>query len=212
MTAQAMLRVGDLDGKQITLASQIVSTTKRATQILNDLLDITRSAFGTEMPVSREAMDLGELARSLVAEMRALANNRPIELNLTGDTRGEWDAARIGQIFSNLVGNALQHSETHTPIRVSLAGRGSSVSIAVHNTGPTIPPEKLKRIFETADPGRSGGLAHGNSTHLGLGLFITKKIAMAHGGDVAATSSDEAGTVFSVTLPRSQATNAVPVA
>lgn len=202
MMAQAMLRMGDLGDKNSVRAAQIVSTTKRATQILDDLLDITRSAFGTEMPVNREALDLGEVGTALVEEMRALANGRPIALTIVGDTHGDWDGAQIGQIFSNLIGNALQHSDAETPVTVIIEDKGASVLIAVQNRGEMIPPDQLKKIFDTADAGRNGGLPPGHSTHLGLGLFIAKTIAIAHGGGVSATSSDEAGTTFSVNLPR----------
>ena len=77
MVARAIVRMGVPDSKQTILASQIVDTTDRATEILNDLLDITRSAFGTEVPLVKAPMDMGELGVQLVDEMRALSTCRP---------------------------------------------------------------------------------------------------------------------------------------
>jgi signal transduction histidine kinase len=203
MTAQMMLKRGDLSEKQTTLASQVVSTTKRAIEIVNALLDITRSAFGNEIPIVKAPMDMGELARALVGEMRAISHGRAIDLEVIGDTKGHWDEARIGQVFSNLIGNALQHSTGGSPVQVAVASQGPTVLVTVRNGGDPIPPEKLRKIFDDADPGHSSGPEAAASTHLGLGLFIARKIAEAHGGSVGVASSDEAGTIFSVVLPRS---------
>jgi hypothetical protein len=71
MAAQRMIKRGGIDPHQTLLASQIVSTTERATQILNDLLDLTRSAFGTEIPIAKAPMDMGHVGLQLVEEMRS---------------------------------------------------------------------------------------------------------------------------------------------
>lgn len=202
MTAEIMLRRGDLDPRQTIFTTQIVNTVARATQIVNDLLDITRSAFGTDVPITKAAMDFGELAHRLVQEMTTLSPNRPIELEVLGETDGQWDGARIGQVFSNLIGNALQHSAGLAPISVAVAGKPAEVVLSVHNMGRPIPPEILGRLFDSEEKGH-GHVTHApGSTHLGLGLFIVKKIAEAHGGGVTVTSTAEAGTTFSVTFPR----------
>jgi signal transduction histidine kinase len=110
MAARFMVKRGGDDTKLTHLASQIVTTTERATQILNDLLDVTRLAFGTEIPVAKARMDMGQLGLQLVDEMRTVSNGRAIEISIVGDTEGEWDQARMGQVLSNLIGNALQYS------------------------------------------------------------------------------------------------------
>jgi signal transduction histidine kinase len=199
MMAQVLLKSGGLGERQTTFLSQIVNTTGRATQILNDLLDLTRSAFGNDIPITKAPMEAGRLARDLVSEMRALSNSRPIELEVHGDTKGEWDGARLGQVFSNLIGNALQHSTDSTPITVTVAGSEEDVVIYVHNTGTEIPPEKLGRLFESG-LGEASDIP--GSTHLGLGLYITSKIVMAHGGTITATSLRASGTTFIVKLPK----------
>ena len=99
MTAQALVRMASADTREKALASQIVATTERGIQVLNDLLDITRSSFGTEIPVVKAPMDMGQLVVQLVDEMRALSNDRDIQIKIAGDTEGDWDGARIGQVF-----------------------------------------------------------------------------------------------------------------
>ena len=200
MVARAIVRMGAPDSRQTILASQIVSTTDRATEILNDLLDITRSAFGTEVPLVKAPMDMGELGVQLVDEMRALSTCRRIEINIVGDVKGEWDRSRMGQVFSNLIGNAMQYSPDNTDVVVSVAGYEQQVLISVHNSGDPIPADKLGTIFDSMIRG-SGSDAKG-STHLGLGLYITKKIVTAHGGKISVRSTADSGTTFTILLPR----------
>jgi signal transduction histidine kinase len=122
MAARQMVKRGGSDPKQTLLASQIVTTTERAAQILNDLLDVTRTVFGADIPVVKAPMDMGQLGLQLVDEMRTVSSGRAIEISLAGKTEGEWDKARIGQVLSNLIGNALQYSSENTTVHVTIAG------------------------------------------------------------------------------------------
>ena len=202
MVARAIVRMGAPDSKQTILASQIVDTTDRATEILNDLLDITRSAFGTEVPLVKAPMDMGELGVQLVDEMRALSTCRRIEINIVGDVKGEWDRSRMGQVFSNLIGNAIQYSRDNTDVVVSVADYEQQVLISVHNSGDPIPADQLGTIFNSMIRGRGSGSDAKGSTHLGLGLYITKKIVTAHGGEISVRSTANSGTTFTILLPR----------
>jgi signal transduction histidine kinase len=202
MAGEMLKRIATPDTKQMALASQIVDTTKRGIQILNDLLDITRSAFGTDIPIVRAPMDMGHLGVELVKEMQTLAKGRDIEINVVGDTEGEWDSARMGQVFSNLIGNAVQYSYPGSTISVTVAGNSDGVMVSVHNAGTSIPAEKLVTIFEALTRGQAPQTDQQGSSHLGLGLYIAKKIVMAHGGDMDVTSGGDAGTTFTLRLPR----------
>ena len=77
-------------------------------------------------------------------------------------------------------------------------GNGDSVTLGVHNGGPPIPPDLLPLVFEPLARGR--GESGGQS--IGLGLFIARAIASAHGGNIQVSSSVDAGTTFSVSLPK----------
>jgi signal transduction histidine kinase len=107
-------------------------------------------------------------------------------------------------VFSNLIGNAVQYSPQGTDVFVTVADHQNEVLISVHNDGNPIPPENLKRIFDsmTRGTGTGAGPQSETATNLGLGLFITKKIVTAHGGDISVTSSGDMGTTFTVLLPR----------
>ena len=202
MAARRLVEMGAPGSRQTLVASQIVQATARGLDILNDLLDITRSTFGMEMPVSRKRMDVGQLGLALVDEMQSIADRRTLEIKVAGDTAGQWDEARIGQVFSNLIGNAIQYSPPDSTIAVDIAGHRDHVSISVRNEGEPIPPEKLPTIFEPMKRGQDAKAATDPTPNLGLGLFIAEKIVAAHGGDLSVTSGRESGTVFIARLPR----------
>jgi signal transduction histidine kinase len=202
MAARHLVKRGGNDPEQTLLASQIVATTERATLILNDLLDVTRSAFGTSLPVTKAPMDMRLLGRQIVEEMRMLSNSRVIEITIDGETVGEWDKARVGQMLSNLIGNALQYSPQNSPVHVTIAGQVDDLLISVHNDGDPIPSSKLKLIFDSFVRGQSGEAEREGAMNLGLGLFIAKRIALAHQGDISVASTTEAGTTFTVRLPK----------
>ena len=204
MAARAMVKRAENDPKQVLLASQIVTRTERATQILNDLLDVTLTQFGTEIPMARVPMDMGQLGFQLVDEMRAVSVGQPIEISVVGKTEGDWDKGRIGQVLSNLIGNALQYSPRNSVVRVTVAGQQDDVLISVHNDGDPIPSGKIKGIFESFTRGQYGEAAPGRAANLGLGLYITRKIVLAHQGEINVMSTAEARTTFIVRLPRHQ--------
>jgi signal transduction histidine kinase len=202
MAARHMIKRGGTGANHMLLASQIVSTTERATHILNDLLDITRSAFGTDMPIARAPMDMGQLGLQLAEEMRTVSNGRVIEINIAGETSGEWDEARIGQMLSNLMGNALQYSPQNSSVRLTFTGQADELLISVHNGGDPIPPSKINAIFDSFTRARHGEIEREGAMNLGLGLFIVKRIVLAHRGDIDVVSTAQAGTTITIRLPR----------
>lgn len=202
LSAQLMLARGSLEPKMRIMAAQIIDSMARATIIITDLLDLTRAGLGAGLTITRAKMDMGLVARQLVDEMGIIHPNREITLELLGGMQGEWDVARIGQVLSNLIDNAAQYSFTDTPIKVAIRGSTSEIEIAVHNEGDPIPTDKVVRIFDALTRGTTEGEEKIGSTNLGLGLYITKKIALSHGGSIGVISSEEKGTTFTVRLPR----------
>jgi signal transduction histidine kinase len=182
---------------------RIARSAGRMARMIDQLLDVTRLRLGKGLAVQRCAGDLAEVARHCVAELQEAHPGRTIAVEVAGAVGGSWDADRLGQVVSNLVGNALQHAPPGAPVRVLVDGRDAHVvELRVHNPGPRIPPERVEALFDAFSAGdRSQGL--------GLGLYITREIARAHGGDVRVESSDAGGTTFVVTLPRQPA--ALPV-
>lgn len=203
MCGQLMIAKGTLDPKMRILAAQIIDSTARANIIISDLLDFTRAGIGSGLSVVKVAADMGIIAQRLVDEMISLSHQREISLDMMGDMEGEWDVARIGQVFSNLIGNALQYSFDGTPIHIIVDGTDKNeVKILFKNEGVPIPADKMARIFDALTRATSDGEERVGSTNLGLGLYITKEIVNSHHGKITVTSSKESGTIFTVTLPR----------
>jgi signal transduction histidine kinase len=101
------------------------------------------------------------------------------------------------------MGNAIQYGDVSSPITVRVAGNDpEAVTITVHNLGTAIPIETKKVIFQSWMRGQDKHTLE-QGAHLGLGLYIAKLIAEAHGGDISVTSNEQAGTTFSLRLPRS---------
>ncbi len=202
MTARTMSKRDTADSRQSMLASQIARTMERATSILDDLLELTRSTFGAEIPLVRTPMQMDELGAQLVEEMRTFSNGRQIEIDTRGEMQGEWDKARMGQVFSNLIGNALQYSPDGSAVTVTVSGQEDRVLISVHNSGDPIPLDTQKTIFKSLTRGFDSSSQGAGSTNLGLGLFIAHKIVTAHGGTLAVDSSRDRGTTFTAVMPK----------
>ena len=181
------------------LISQILMSADRTTEILDQLLDLTRARLGSGLHVLREQMDMAFVCRQLVEEMRILHPSRTFTLKISGDTTGHWDKPRMGQVFSNLLSNAVQYGFTDLPIDVTIIGDSKEVSLSVHNEGVPIPKDAIGGIFEAMIRGETDDSA---STNLGLGLYITKEIVSAHGGTIRVTSSERDGTTFIALFPR----------
>ncbi|MFN4140754.1 ATP-binding protein [Aestuariivirga sp.] len=202
MAARSMASRGPPGEQQTVLAGHIVDATERGIEILDKLLDVTRSAFGEEFRIVRESLDVGQLGAKLVEEMRSISRGRRIAISVVGDTTGQFDAGRIGQLLSNLIGNAIQYSTPASEISVRIVGQDQKVMVSVHNLGDPIPQGKAKTIFQSMTRGISERSHAGASPSLGLGLFIAQKIVEAHGGELAVRSSSEEGTTFTALLPR----------
>ena len=174
-------------------------------QMVGDLLDFTRSQLGAGVPITRAPMDLGKQAALAVDEMMGAHPDCLLKLETSGDLTGEWDAARVEQVLTNLLGNAVHHGSARTPITVTVRGEPDEVVLRVHNRGPAIPRADLKGLFSPFKRLKSGNAAGGATANLGLGLYIVDQIISAHGGRIEVNSSANGGTAFTVHLPRSAA-------
>ncbi|MBR1252041.1 sensor histidine kinase [Bradyrhizobium sp. AUGA SZCCT0169] len=205
MGAQWIERSGTTSLKQAKVVSEIRTAAGRATQILNDLLDLTRSSFGTEIPLARTKTDIASLCQQIADELRVINPDRRFEVVADeGNTTGHCDPARLGQVLSNLMGNAVQYGDVSSPITVRLSlSDPEIITLAVHNLGTPIPIELQKMIFQSWMRGQDVKNPAEQGTHLGLGLYIAKLIVEAHGGDLSVASNEQTGTTFSIRLPRS---------
>jgi PAS domain S-box-containing protein len=208
MAASLLLKQGKLEAQQQRSLRRIVSSAERATRMLRDLLDFTQARLEGALPVTPRALDLHELTRQVVEEVQLAHPQRRLLLERGGDGQGAWDEDRLAQLITNLVNNALTYSEESSPVRVRTQGQPDAVELSVHNTGKPIPPELMPQLFQPLKRGDGKG---SRGTHsIGLGLFIVKHIVEAHGGRISVDSSEEHGTTFTVSLPRSPPGAAAP--
>jgi signal transduction histidine kinase len=196
------------DPGSVEAISMIDTSTDVIIRLVNDLIDFSLGAMGGAMQLKRGPVNLKELCHEVIGTYRMTHPGRTVRFHSEGDVTGVWDAARIRQVVSNLLGNALQHGSPDGPIDLSLALEGSTpeksiVVMRVHNEGKPIPPEVLPTIFNPlvryatreSTAQRSGG-------SIGLGLYIVREIVVAKGGTLEVTSTAEEGTTFTVRIPR----------
>ncbi len=203
LSTQLSLHMGQLNERQTMLSKKVLECTDRMGALINDLLDVTRARFGAGLPVARAMMNMGFVAEQVIDEVRTVHPHRAIDLTMSGILVGEWDKARIGQIFSNLLNNAMQYGFKGSPVRVGLVGDAKAVTLTVGNDGEPIPAEKINTIFDPLTRVLPDEDVLPTAGNLGLGLYITKEIVVAHGGTIAVTSTDVDGTVFTAQFPRS---------
>jgi signal transduction histidine kinase len=171
----------------------------RMEEIIRNVLTFAKARTEGTITVSAGSVHLGDVCRQVIAESEQAEPGRTVSLRVEGNDSGEWDAARMAQVMSNLVGNAVQHSPQGTSVDVRIRGSPRNVVVQVHNAGPPIPPDVLPRIFEPFEQ----GIVQGAGVNVGLGLYIVKQIVEAHEGTVDVCSREGKGTSFVVKLPRS---------
>lgn len=207
--AALLLRYGGLAEPQRKAINRISISADRMARMINDLLDFTRTRLGGGYALSRARMNLHDVLRQVVEELEVAHPQRRFELSLSGNGWGDWDADRIAQAASNLVGNAVQYSPEDTAVSVAVRDEDGGLRVEVHNWGLPIPVERLPHIFDPFVRAQDGRSAQRNG--LGLGLYITHEIVRAHGGQLRVTSNAQEGTRFVMNLPRQEAAAATAV-
>lgn len=202
-----MLRRSESIGERGTrVATQIYTSVQRASQIVGDLLDLTRCQMGPGIPVKRVAVDLAPICERIVEEIQAFHPDAEIILHTKTQAFSLFDGPRIEQVFSNIISNAVQHGGARLPINVELTATAETVVFTVHNLGEPIPADVLPFIFNPMGRFSQRSVAeHGPAAGLGLGLFIASEIVTAHQGLIEVESGVETGTVFRVSVPLSAA-------
>jgi signal transduction histidine kinase len=191
-------------------ASETLAMMKRSVNrmagLIGNVLDFARGRLGGGIPVHRVAApNLGAVLDQVVTELRSASSGRAIEFEQSIPKTVNCDANRIGQMLSNLLGNALSHGDPSGPIRVRATsndeGGDVAFELSVTNRGVTIPPLVIEQMFQPF----SRGNAHPGQQGLGLGLYIASEVARAHGGTLSVVSSD-GETCFTFRMPERAAT------
>lgn len=202
VSAQFLMLDAELDSRRVKSATMIYNSSNQMRQLIDDLLSFARTRLGQSMPVSPHDADLGHIADQAVMQARAFHPDRRILLDAEGNLCGHWDSARIEQVFSNLLGNAIAHGSNGEPVSVMLVDHEQDVIATVHNSGKPIPESDIPHIFEPLRQSLGSAGAKRRPAGLGLGLYIAREIVHAHEGVITVESGSDTGTTFTVRLPR----------
>jgi signal transduction histidine kinase len=196
-SAELLLRKS-LDDKAHKIAQHILTSGKRASHLVDDVLDFARGRLGHGIPLSlRECDDLEAALQHVVAEVQQIHPSRRIRSSIAGLEQVRCDRERIAQLLSNLVANAIAHGDSNGEVQVLAGVVVGELCISVSNQGEPIPEDVLPQLFQPySRPG-----AEEPQAGLGLGLYIASQIAQAHGGRLDVRSTREDGTTFTFSMP-----------
>jgi signal transduction histidine kinase len=200
-SAQTLLAKNRLDVEDAKLVSQIETSTSHITRLVSDLIDAVGIRLGKGVPIAPAPMDIGTVVREAAKKVQVAHPDQKILLKTSGDLEGKWDPARVEQVLSNLIGNAVQHGVKTSAIEVAVKGEGQEVILSVHNEA-AIPPDAVATVFDPLPRGEDEDHIQSKTAWLDLGLFIAKGIVTAHGGEITLTSGEDEGATFTAHLPR----------
>lgn len=199
LTVDLMQRKASAPADQTALLARAV---KRLTSLLDSLLEYNRAGLGAGMKLQHAATDLASACADELELLRAAHPEADISLIVNGAVQADVDASRVREALANLVSNAAKHGEAEQPIIVTVKSHPSAVHIAVENAG-YIPPDEIDMLFEPLRQRETPSMDT-ERTHLGLGLFIARQIARAHGGDTTGSSA-KGRVTFTMELPKAVA-------
>jgi signal transduction histidine kinase len=196
LSAAELLERMPMADRGLRLARLIQSSAERISELIGNLLDFARGRLGGGVPVARQPEMLEPFLTQVVSELRAARPERVIQANLSLDRPINCDSGRIGQLFSNLLANALAYGSAAAPIRVDAGTAAGVFELSVANGGDPIPQSAQEQLVQ---PFFRAGAKAGEGG-LGLGLYIASEIAKAHGGSLTVASAPDE-TRFTFRMP-----------
>ncbi len=191
--------VGPLGEKQADLVQAARADCDRIQGIVDDLADLSRIEAG-RIPLSIQRVDAGALLSGAAAPLRTAAEAAGLALSVSAPEAPvdvDADPERAQVVLSNLLSNAVRHTPRGGRVELAARALGDAVRFEVRDTGEGIPPEHLPRVFD-----RFFQVPGSPSEGVGLGLFISREIVLAHGGDMGVESAPGRGSRFWFTIPR----------
>lgn len=184
--------------KEHQVIAMLQTTVQRMASMIDNVLDFARGRLGGGIALERESgKPLEPVLTQVVDELRLSTPGRTIDVDFAIDRPVNCDRTRIGQLLSNLLGNALTHGKSDKPVTVHASTRDGFFELWVANAGEPIAPASIERLFEPFFRGTVRASRQG----LGLGLYIASQISKAHGGGLAVSSTSEE-TRFTFTMPQ----------
>ncbi|QDF00644.1 MULTISPECIES: PAS domain-containing sensor histidine kinase [Myxococcus] len=194
---RSLQRLDGLEEPQRTLVSQVARSARRMERMLQELMDFTRTRLAGGLALRPEPAVLDAVAARVVEERRREHPRRTLHLETEGDLRGHWDTHRLAQLADNLLGSVLHQGGEDSPVTLRVVGAVGGVTLCVKSPGLTVAAEEHSSLFEPFRKER-GATPEG----LGLGLYLARQIAVAHGGKLAVESCSGGGVSFTAWLPR----------
>jgi signal transduction histidine kinase len=187
-----------LDARAAAVATRIVSSARRMSALIDDILDFARGRLGGGFELRMaDVHDVGDALREVAAEQQATHPTRELVVEIAAAHPVRCDRGRLQQLASNFLANALIHGSPATPVRLSAKVDDAWIVLTVTNEGEPIPEASLPHLFTPFWRRSQAGARQG----LGLGLFICDQIVKAHGGTIEVISSADSGTTFAARLP-----------
>jgi len=172
----------------------------RISSLVDDLMDFTRGRMGGGISLNlQQTADMDAVFQHVIDELLTQHPDQAIVSSIPGGLSLVCDPARMAQLLSNLLKNALLHGDGKSPVRVHAAIGADRFELSVTNSGERIPDDVMGQLFKPFWRAKSSRPREG----LGLGLFIASQIAVSHGGTLAAQTSD-GSTTFTLSMPASK--------
>lgn len=192
-------RCEQLSPEGLRVVDLVQGSAERMSALIGDVLDFARGRLGGGATLNiRRQVELGTLLDQVAAELR-MSSGRLIEARISVAQPVDCDPSRIGQLVSNLLGNALTHGSKDAPVRLGADVDGDDFVLHVANAGAPIPQVVMDKLFHPFVRGK----VQPNQEGLGLGLYIASEIARAHDGALTVTSSElETRFIFRMPLRR----------
>lgn len=201
-----LLARGGLDAVELgEISARVQRSSRLMGSMVNDLLGYTRTQLGSGMPIARAATDIRPTCESAIEDASAAYPGNRFEFRSEGETSGDFDGVRLHQLFTNLLINGAQYGDREQPVTLTARGAADAITVEVTNFGAAIPEASLQSIFRPLVQLNAEATDGRPKTSLGLGLFVAREIAIAHGGEIAVASGEDTGTRFTVRLPRTAA-------
>ncbi len=174
--------------KEHQVIAMMQTAAMRMAGLIDDVLDLARGRLGGGISLNRDShKPLEPVLTQVVDELRHVSPGHVIDAVFTIDQPVNCDRARLGQLLSNLLGNALTHGAGDKPVVVRASTGDGSFELWVANSGEMIPEASMAQLFQPFFRGKARASKQG----LGLGLYIASEIARAHGGELTASSTPE---------------------
>ncbi|MBA1200691.1 PAS domain S-box protein [Pseudomonas capeferrum] len=196
--ATDLLSRGERSIQETQLLGHISQSSERARRMIAQLLDFALVRVGHGIGITRNPLDLHKVIGQSVNELRLAFPQANLRHESLGVGTADLDADRIQQIVGNLVANSVAYGDLDYPITITSSLEDVTATVSVHNRGCVIEEGVMARLFE---PMTRASEREDNVRSVGLGLFIVREIAKAHGGEVAVSSNAIDGTTFSARLP-----------